>query len=283
MARRGKGSAGDDPNQLQLDWKKIGNESRPGEEPLWLPKRAGSIIAPALVLQLPWDFKSSFPQPTDEAIENGVLDEDDREPENLKSLHENYARQCLAILATLDKVLDARRRGVDPGTGGRPRTHAATERLRTFLTEEPSRLERTFDVLIGTYADGFGQEAADAFGKAVRAWHAGVAVVTEAPPDAGEQVVLSPKKRKSIPSSRMPVPKPLATAVAAGVFGRDENGKPIRPNAEEVRAITTEQAERMIEMKDDELHAAVTKYAEDFGTKGAAQLERYVRRQQRTR
>jgi hypothetical protein len=57
----------------------------------------------------------------------------------------------------------------------------------------------------------------------------------------------------------------------------------IRPNAAEVRAITEEQAERMIEMNDDELHSVVRKYAEDFGPKAAAQLERYVRRQQHSR
>jgi hypothetical protein len=66
------------------------------------------------VQRLPWDFRTSFPQPTDDAIENGTLEESDREPENLKSLHENYATQCLATLAALDKVTQARQMGVDP-------------------------------------------------------------------------------------------------------------------------------------------------------------------------
>lgn len=74
-------------------------------------------------------------------------------PENLKALHEAYAGQCLATLAVLDKVLDARRRGVDPTIGCKPRTHAACERLRKYLVEEPARLEHTFDVLMDTYAD----------------------------------------------------------------------------------------------------------------------------------
>jgi hypothetical protein len=39
----------------------------------------------------------------------------------------------------------------------------------------------------------------------------------------------------------------------------------------------------MIDMNDDDLHFAVTKYSEDFGGKAAAQLERYVRRQQNSR
>jgi hypothetical protein len=40
----------------------------------------------------------------------------------------------------------------------------------------------------------------------------------------------------------------------------------------EIRAITEREVERMIEMNDDELQAAVTRYAEDFGPKAAAQL-----------
>jgi hypothetical protein len=71
--------------------------------------------------------------------------------------------------------------------------------------------------------------------------------------------------------------------VKAVIFGLEKNGKPIRPDAAEVRAITEQQAESMIEMKDAELQSAVAKYAEDFGSKAAAQLERSVRRQQRAR
>jgi hypothetical protein len=36
-------------------------------------------------------------------------------------------------------------------------------------------------------------------------------------------------------------------------------------------------------LNDDEVHKAVARYAEDFGDKAAAQLERYVRRQQHSR
>jgi hypothetical protein len=83
--------------------------------------------------------------------------------------------------------------------------------------------------------------------------------------------------------SCLPVPRPLRTAVAAGIFGHDESGKPVRPSREEVRAITERHAERMVDMNDEKLHAAVTKYMDDFGSKAAAQLERYVRREQRSR
>jgi hypothetical protein len=61
------------------------------------------------------------------------------------------------------------------------------------------------------------------------------------------------------------------------------NGKPMRLDADEVRAITEDHAERMIVMNDDDLQVAVTKYAENFRRPAAAQPERYVRRQQHSR
>jgi len=188
----------------------------------------------------------------------------------------------LATLAALDKVMDARRKGIDPGTGNKPRTHASRERLRKYLAEEPARLDHTFDVLIGTYAGTFGQDAGDAFKKAIIAWHAGISVVGEGA-DSVESKQSLRKARRVRASSHLPVPKPLASSIAAGIFGQDAKGNAIRPTAGEVRAITEQHAERMIEMNDDEFQAAVTKYAEDFGTEAAAQLERYVRRQQHSR
>jgi hypothetical protein len=200
------------------------------------------------------------------------------EPNNLKSLHENYASQCLSVLAARDKVMEARRKGVDPGTGQKPRTQASRERLKKYLAEEPTRLDHTFDVLIDTYAEAFGQDAADAFKKAIIAWHAGLEVRSDQATPPEEPPAVRRKTRRPVPSSRLPVPSPLESAVAAGAFGQDESGKPIRPKADEVREITAQHAERMVEMTDAELSAAVTRYAEDFGPKPASQLERYVRR-----
>jgi hypothetical protein len=277
MARKRKETS-DDPHQLRIDWTGAGIAAATPALPI---PSARPAVEP-LVQRLPWDFKTSFPQPCDEAIDNGVMDETYRQPENLKSLHENYARQCLATLAALDKVMDARRRGIDPGTGNKPRTHASRERLRKYLAEEPARLEHTFDVLIGTYGDAFGQVPGAAFKKAIIAWHAGIEVAGESA-DIPELKRGVRKERKARASSCLPVPKPLSSSVAAGIFGRDENGKPIRPDADEVRAITEDHAERMIEMNDAELQSAVTMYAGDFGNKAAAQLERYVRRQQHSR
>jgi len=133
-------------------------------------------------------------------------------------------------------------------------------------------------VLIGTCAEVSGQDAADAFRKAISAWHAGIEVALESDKPPIEPPVQ--KKHARRVSSSLPVPMPLRSSVAAGVFGRDEHGKPIRPRADEVRSITEHEAERMFELNDAELSAAVTKYAQDFGPKAASQLERYVRRQQ---
>lgn len=49
------------------------------------------------------------------------------------------------------------------------------------------------------------------------------------------------------PPARLPVPKPLPSAVGKGNFGEDERG-PVRPEADEVRAITEQYAERLIDL-----------------------------------
>jgi len=79
------------------------------------------------------------------------------------------ARHCLATLHQLDAVLDARRRQVDPRTGKAPKMHAAPERLRECLDKEPDRLEYARRLLIETYDNAFGPEAAQAFAKCIRA------------------------------------------------------------------------------------------------------------------
>lgn len=138
-------------------------------------------------------------------------------------------------------------------------------------------------MLIETYADAFGPDAADAFGKAIRAWHACIEVAAEQRVGAPDGNRKARNHQRGRVSSCLPVPKPLRSSVKAGAFGEDERGRLIRPSAAEVRAITEQQVERMVGMKDDEMALAVVKYAEDFGNKAAAQLERYVRLQQRSR
>jgi hypothetical protein len=279
MARRGKFPAPDDPNQLLIDWKPAAAEGKTIAAPA--PVETAALARPAvepLVQRLPWDFKTSFPQPTDDAIDNGLLDETDRQPENLRSLHENYFAQCLATLKERDAIVEARRKQIDPKTGSRPRSHAGRERLRSYLEKEPGRLEHMLEILIGGYADAFGVEAADAFRKAVKARHAGIEIVSEHRSEAPAPAPVIRRTRRSAPSSALPVPRALQSSVKAGIFGHQEDGTPVRPDAAEVRAITEQHAESMIEMNDIELQSAVSRYAEDFGPKAAAQLERFVRR-----
>jgi hypothetical protein len=47
--------------------------------------------------------------------------------------------------------------------------------------------------------------------------------------------------------ARLPVPRPMAAAVGRGHFGKDEHG-PIRPTLDEVRAITEQHAEKLIDL-----------------------------------
>jgi|GEM_PF-6001935 len=94
--------------------------------------------------------------------------------------------------------------------------------------------------------------------------------------------------------ARLPVPRPLASAVKGRHFGEDEDGKPVRPGACEVREITKRYAEKLIDliaplpqMPSDHRKTAlelqfidaIAIYAEDFGLSAALQLEAYVRRQ----
>src|SRR5258706_13772817 len=107
----------DDPNQTLINWSDpTGAASTPASSIPDPIKLAAQAAAP-LIQRLPWNFTTTFPRPTDDAIDAGVVDESDLEPANLKSLHDNYSRQCLATLQQHDKVMDARRRGIDPGTG----------------------------------------------------------------------------------------------------------------------------------------------------------------------
>jgi integrase/recombinase XerD len=93
--------------------------------------------------------------------------------------------------------------------------------------------------------------------------------------------------------ARLPVPRPLLASIAAGHFGQEDDGKPVRPGVEEVRAITERHAEKLIELLDTLPHAqtadrdrlqaafraALGSYSEDFGQHAADQLEAYARRQ----
>lgn len=319
MKRTGRhGGRGDNPGQLQIEWSTgAGGGPVVTTSPLPVPSPATNnddeshAAPPPLVQRLRWDFQSTFPQPTPEAIDAGVVSEDDAQPECVKSLHDELARQLLKVLTEQDEISDARRRGVDPKTGVKPRTRGGKERLARFLESEPARLERTWQVLIGTHSDAFGEEAANAFAKAIRARHAGIPVMAEqpravppTPAAATEETPARPRihgqahrqeSRRVV--ARLPIPRPLPSAIAAGRFGQEENGKPVRPGAHEVREITERHAEKLIDILDSIQQAsgscvpaeasrlqslfgsAIAAYAEDFGQHAADRLEAYVRRQ----
>ena len=257
--------------QLQIDW---------SAAPLPATvERVDDVAAaperdPALVQYLTWDFRTSFPQPTQEALDAGILLDEDAEPENVKALHDEHAREALAALRSIDTVLDARRRGVDPKTGRPPASKEDKQGLPEFLQYELGRCERWWQTLMDTYEEVFGPEATDAFGKAIRARHAGVTVIAEAERStvpiettavqgksastektptvttSEPAATVAPKVRRQRQSTRavarLPVPRPLPEAVTQGRFGLDENQRPINPSADEVRDITQNHAEKLI-------------------------------------
>jgi hypothetical protein len=302
------------PGQLQLQWSNATNGGLATAAPPRPEVRSTTTVStdaatsPPLVQYLPWDFETTFPEPTPEAIEAGLIEDD--EIDTVRWIHLEHAKEALAVLHELDAVLDARRRGVNPTTGKSPRTPATKERLRKFFETEPSRLEHWYRTLMDTYAEAFGDEAADAFNKALRARHAGIPVTAERdrlpllqpaetakepPVQSHVQKLARTERRRAV--ARFPVPAPLASAVAAGRFGLEENGRPVRPGSHEVREITRRHAEKLIDILDTIVLAAgscvpgeanrlqglfddaIAAYAEDFGRHAADQLEAYVRRQ----
>jgi hypothetical protein len=299
---------GFDPNQLQIDWSRPSVESEvapktPSASPLTVSTvEPPMAAAPGLVQRLPWDFQTTFPQPTTEAIDAGIISDEDTTPEAIQAIHDEHAREALAVLHDLDAVLDARRRGVDPRNNKAPTLQPAKERLEKFFVTEPARLEHWFQNLMDVYEQAFGAEAADAFNKALRARHAGIPVVAEDQPETIAPT--PPKQAEVVPKpcrsrrprhivARLPVPRPLPAAIAACRFGQEENGKPVRPSSQEVRAITEQLAEKLIDLLDSltstpantkdnviaQFMAGITAYAEDFGPHAADQLEAYTRRQ----
>jgi hypothetical protein len=295
------GGREDDPGQLHIEWDKPADK---GQVTIESPLPASGPRPP--VQRLKWDFKTTFPEPMPEAIDAGVIGDEDATPANVRALHQEHARESLAVLRDLDRVLDARRRGVDPRNNKAPMLTEAKERLQKFFETEPARLERWWQTLMDTYEEVFGGQATEAFGKAVRAWHAESQVTdraTAAPPTAATPVrePQSAPAPASVPRNRkphrivarLPVPRPLPASVAAGNFGQDDEG-PVRPQADEVRAITERHAEKLIELLDTlaqthqaaeqarlqaAFRAALGSYCEDFGQHAADQLEAYVRRQ----
>jgi hypothetical protein len=301
---RSRWRGGFDPQQHQIDW----SDPKPSA-----PTNAAEPVRPAasppLALTLKWDFRTSFPEPTEQALAAGVIRHEECDPESIAGIHQEHSSEMLATLHDLDAVLDARRRGVDPATDKAPRTEAQQKRLQQLYESEPPRLERWFANLLGTYEDAFGADAAEAFGKAVRAWHAGVETVAESTKPLPIESAPKPYSDNACATSQasqthtltargrarhcLPVPSPLPAAVQAGHFGLEETGKPVRPGAAEVREITRAHADKLIDLLDQlrsapleargrlqsDYAAGITAYAEDFGPDASKRLEAYVQRE----
>ena len=329
MKRRG-GNAANDPHQLKIDWSApgatIGRIRPPDETPIEQPpvrdwtQVPANPAEPGLLQRLPWDFQNSFPSHLPHMKELGFISDEEETPEHLRKVHEMHAHELLRLLHDLDVVLDARRRGIDPDTNQKPGTPKEKQALARRFELEPPLREKQFLTLIGAYEDHFGPEAADAFDKAIRARHAGIPVVADRsmrPQEQGEDLPAPPGSERRVAAknagaarteknprhregrrvvARLPIPKPLPHAVAAGNFGQDERG-PVRPSAGEVREITENHAALLVDLiahqretqrsrSDDdnlrlssEIQAEVQKYAEDFGEHAAKQLLAYARRQ----
>ena len=349
--RRG-GSSGDesDSRQMHLDWiavKSTSPEQLPvesaGESLVASPVEspAEGIIGPRTqstasssaplplptanhqpVMRLRWDFRTLFPQVLPEVVDAGLMAAEDTSPQSVEAIHIEHGHKMLGALAELDAAKNERRVTAAKGK------HRTSDRI-----DKPTRLERWYASLLGVYEEWFGREAAEAFDRAVRAWHAHIEVVVDRDAATSSDATLIPSiaqprweshdspaavnelepcvpRQLLIPQTRrlsdltrqriiarMPVPKPLPAAVAAGHFGTDDRGDAINPSADEVFAITDDHAEKLIDLIrslpapghsgrasiEDQITAGIAKFAEDFGEHAAQRLEAYCRRQARQR
>jgi len=326
-----RGGGGFDSRQMQIEWNGV-KSTPPVDSPAKPIVNArnqntapsSTAMSPATadhrpVMRLRWDFRTRFPEVLPEVVDAGVMAAEDAAPQSVEAIHQEHGRKMLATLAELDSAKDERRTAL---------SKQATP--KSDRIDKPTRLERWYASLLGVYEEWFGKDAADAFDRAVRAWHAHIEVVVDresaTSPDAmpipsltqpasGPQSQDSPgvtidsapllpliPPPRQLPDlttkrivARLPIPKPLPAAVAAGHFGTDERSKPINPSADEVYAITNEHAEKLIDLIqslpapgrpgrsaiEDQITAGITKYAGDFGEHAAQRLEAYCRRQAR--
>jgi hypothetical protein len=81
--------------------------------------------------------KADIHHPVPEAIEAGIVTDEDTEPENIRAIHEEHARELFAALHSLKVVLDARRRGVDPT----PAKKKSVAGLTQYISERRGMLD----------------------------------------------------------------------------------------------------------------------------------------------
>jgi len=269
--------------QLFFDWTQSGLPAA--------PLSAAKVPEAQKTPPSPFNFKERFPPPRAEAIGAGVFGTEECPDEQaVRAIHEEHAKELLAVLLDLDALDSASVQGVDPRTGTKPRTDAGREKLQRFFRTEPVRLDEHFRSLMDVYADGFGQEAAAHFEAFIRATHESRDFETE-----------------PLSHSPMPVPVPLPEAVEKGNFGMADEQTPVDPLPEEVFSLTEHHGERIVDLLeelktiDEQLGAAAGEerqrliaqkdkalcayqgalalYAEDFGDAATRQLDAWARSQ----
>lgn len=139
-------------------------------------ERSGRPEGTVGAVQLPWDFRSSFPEPLEEAIEADRISPDDLAPEAIAAIHAEHAKEALAVLERKRSLTEAVMQNSHPDSGASITTDRQRERLLTRHASEPGVLDTHFDALIDVYAEVFGLDAAEHFRTAIIAWHHGVEV-----------------------------------------------------------------------------------------------------------
>jgi hypothetical protein len=128
-------------HQLQIDWRPPSVTAPGTYSPADVSKTKPAVETTEVVkpvLHLLWDFQTSFPPPTQEAIDAGDIAAGDAE--QVRAIHDEHRREMLSVLHDADAVLDARRDGVDPQTGQASSTATGQERLRKMFESESLRV-----------------------------------------------------------------------------------------------------------------------------------------------
>jgi hypothetical protein len=118
-----------------------------------------------------WDFVERYPDPLDEAINAGVFGDLDIDGEAVVAIHEEVGREVLAMLAAFDEMVKLMRHGLDPKTGKLPKTEERRAEIERLLSTLGQARKRALEEALAAYMNGFGLEAARAFGHHLYARH----------------------------------------------------------------------------------------------------------------
>ncbi len=239
--------------QLLFDWNQsslpLGPPAPLADASLTSPPATGRDLSNDVV-PASFDFVNTFPPPRQEAVACGVFGNDVPDAAATAAVHQELGGELSFILRQLKAIDDAKTQGIDPGTGRSPRGIAARERLAEFFGTETERFQRRWDSLIESYANGFGQGAANQFASHLR-------LVTDA------------TSASDLSSDSPPISLPLESAVVRGVFGMEDEHTPVVPTDEDVRCITVSCAERLLELR-ERLDAATRRASPLTGSASAS-------------